>query len=181
MRHKYCGSSDPRLSEKGNDCCNRAAEFLKDVRFDHVWVSPKKRTIETVQIVRKKNIAGFEIAEEPKLLEMDFGEFEGLSYRQISGKFPGEWEKYMNDWTQYTFPGGNNVQEYYKKTSAYMDHLRREYSGNILLVTHAGFIRAALAEAQYKDVSRMFDFDVPPGSLHVLEINSEKVTWSRRV
>lgn len=70
---------DVPLSDEGRDQARRLAERLAGIRFDRIVTSPLVRAKQTADIV-----AGDRPVEvDRRLMEMDYGAWEGLTYEQI--------------------------------------------------------------------------------------------------
>jgi broad specificity phosphatase PhoE len=73
---------DIGLSAAGRAQAARLAERLADVPFERVVSSPLRRALETARIL----VRGREIETDPRLLELDYGTWEGLTYEQVSAR-----------------------------------------------------------------------------------------------
>ena len=73
---------------------------------------------------------GYSIDE--RLAEMSFGEWEGMTVREIKSKFPGEWEKRLaSKWTDVP-PGGESFGGVALRLKAWLGDL----SGDAIVVAH---------------------------------------------
>ena len=70
------GVIDIPLNEYGIELAEKTAEGLKDVPFDVIYSSPLSRAFQTAEIIRGDRPA--EIIPTDSLLELSFGEYEGL-------------------------------------------------------------------------------------------------------
>lgn len=72
------GRSDIPLNEWGRKVAELTREGLKDVKFDVAFTSPLCRAKETAKIILKgRNLP---IIEEPRMIEVNFGGYEGESF-----------------------------------------------------------------------------------------------------
>ena len=78
------GLTDSKLSEKGKLQANKLTEFLKNEKIDKIYTTPFSRTKETVKNLAK--IKNIQIEESDLLNEINFGDFEGLSFKKIEGE-----------------------------------------------------------------------------------------------
>ncbi len=88
-RHGLTDRSDPEqhlgqridlgLSAAGRGQAAALAARIADERFDRIVSSPLRRAIETAEAVARGRL----IEREPRLMEMDYGAWEGLTYEQI--------------------------------------------------------------------------------------------------
>ena len=105
LRGVFLGSLDPGLSETGRVM---AAEIVVPDDLN-LYVSPKRRARETADAIR----SGFQIVE--GLREIDYGPWEGLSWKQIESQYPKESELKMQDWLGYTVPGAEPWAHFRKR------------------------------------------------------------------
>lgn len=73
---KLQGRTNISLSEEGREMARRAASEYKDVHFDICYASPLDRALETARLVLEGR--DVPIYTDDRLLEMSFGEYEGL-------------------------------------------------------------------------------------------------------
>ncbi len=104
-RHGLTARSDPEqhlgqridigLSDAGRAEALALGRRLSGVRFERILASPLRRAVETADIVRSSVAAPPEVEREPRLLEMDYGTWEGLTYAEIAshdGERRAYWE-----------------------------------------------------------------------------------------
>jgi broad specificity phosphatase PhoE len=70
---------DVPLSDDGREQAAQLAERLRDIAFEEVFSSPLARARETAAIVAGERA----VRVDRRLLEMDYGDWEGLTYEQI--------------------------------------------------------------------------------------------------
>lgn len=76
VKHKMQGRTDIPLNDTGRKMAADAAEEYKDVHFDICFCSPLVRAKETAGIFLKNR--DIPIVTDDRLMEMSFGEFEGV-------------------------------------------------------------------------------------------------------
>ena len=96
------GLTDSKLSEKGKLQANKLTEFLKNEKIDKIYTTPFSRTKETVKNLAK--IKNIQIEESYLLNEINFGDFEGLSFKKIEKDYPKEFEKMIKEGFKYKYP-----------------------------------------------------------------------------
>ena len=80
---KCQGMADIPLNQNGINQAKKLAETLKNVKFDRVICSPMTRTRQTCEIIYNGNV---KVEYDSRLVERDFGEFEGLTKSQFNFK-----------------------------------------------------------------------------------------------
>jgi alpha-ribazole phosphatase len=74
-----------------------------------------------------------------RLVELDFGEWEGRTWDDITNHDQERFESWSHNWQRASPPGGECVTDLERRVAAFVDALPQEA---VLLVTHAGPIRA---------------------------------------
>ena len=76
-----------------------------------------------------------------ELRELNFGEWEGLTTREISNRHPDLSSAFWNDPRSASPPGGEKWEQLFTRVSAYADLLSEKFAGrNIVAVAHFGTI-----------------------------------------
>jgi broad specificity phosphatase PhoE len=132
-RHGLTDRSDPeqhlgqRIDVSINDAGRRQAEALAKrlsaVHFDRIITSPLFRARETAEIVG----AGARGEADPRLKEMDYGAWEGLTYAQIDERdreARREWELAPD---RLACPGGESGNDVAERVRAFLDDLIEEH------------------------------------------------------
>ncbi len=89
--HRLQGRSDVPLNEYGRYLARVTSEALKDVHFDRIYSSPLSRAYETASII--KGNRDLEIIEDDRLLEICFGDYEGIPVEKLPGGFKTFFDK----------------------------------------------------------------------------------------
>lgn len=140
---KIQGQSDIPLNEYGRELGTITAEALKDIPFDIVYSSPLIRAKETAEIlVKNRNL---EILEDPRLVEMSFGEGEGESLPEIHAHPEMKLHNFIHNPGEYTPPaGGETFEELYDRCKNFIDEVilpaEKKYD-TMLIVGHGALIR----------------------------------------
>ena len=73
---RFQGRSDIPLNDEGRRLARITAEALREVPFSRIYTSPLKRAYETAMIIKADR--DIPVIEEPRIIEIGFGEYEGL-------------------------------------------------------------------------------------------------------
>jgi len=175
VKRIFCGLLDPQLCEKGIETARRAGERLAHITFDRVVASPLQRCRMTARLVVGEDK---EIAVDPALKEMDFGEWEGRSFAGLFETDPAKMEDYRREWPNYTFRGGDNVVEFFRRAGETLRrYLTDGYPGSTLLVSHAAFSGAAVGALTHGDPARLFEVEMKPCACLRLCYEEGKLTY----
>ncbi len=163
----YFGKLDPSLNELGKIQAQEAKKSLEqEVDFyDYIHASPLKRTKETAELI---NFLGKDIVFDQRLEEINFGIFEGLSYREIVERYPKQYEKSVTDWQQYNYETGESLEMLQKRVIEYIFSLDLEK--NHLIVSHWGVICSFLSYVMSKNLESYWKFKIINGGLVILEV-----------
>lgn len=163
----YCGSGDPPLSARGIAETKRSAKLLKPFAPHGIYVSDKRRAVQTAHIVAPRG----PFVTQSALREINFGAFEGLNADEIARRMPQQWREYMNDPFEFVFPDGDSVAGYLEGAYKAVWHIVSRHDGQrILIVTHKGVITAALSYLLHGDFKHMFHYDIRPSGYAKLDI-----------
>nr|WP_269329046.1 histidine phosphatase family protein [Kineosporia babensis] len=155
----------PALSEQGVAEAEALARVLGPA--DALLTSPLLRTWQTAWALRAA--VGCEPVADPELAELRLGEWDGLSYREIAERWPKEYAQWRHSPSARP-PGGESVQDLAERTDACWRRLRSSYPGkSVVVVTHTGLIRAAVASA----------LDAGPAAFWRLRIDPTGITTVR--
>ncbi len=142
--NKYCGRTDIPLTEKGMAQANRMKALLKDYSFDQVFSSPLIRARTTAEIAAgNKDL----VQTDDRLIEVDFGQWEGKSSEEFRTEDPDSWNNWLSD--PAAFRAGNtgeNASQVLERLNGFYQELMDKYDGQtILVVGHNGVNRLFMA------------------------------------
>ncbi len=124
----------------------RTAEYLKAEQFDEIYASPRLRTMESARILAAFHECGLQ--EDAGLREIDFGDFEGLTYDEIAARCPALYRQWMDAPTEVQFPNGESFAAMRGRVLASFSAICERHEGRtVATVTHGGVIRILLAWA----------------------------------
>ncbi len=155
LHKRYCGKSNPSLNKSGVEQSIRLAERCKSMKVDKVFSSSLDRAVETAEIVFK----GEYVEKLDNFSEMDFGCFEGLTYKDIMGKYPEIYRSWIDNPVRITIPDGESFKKVRLRVKrGLVTLLSQNEDKTIALVSHDGTIRIILSEAlniSFKDLLRV--------------------------
>jgi probable phosphoglycerate mutase len=143
--HRLTGRSDEPLSEAGRAL---VLSWRPPVEFaSWAWVSsPLKRARETAQLVAATLGHQPTIAIEQRLIEMDFGAWEGRRLADLRAEFGAEMQALEGQGLDFRAPGGESPREVQARLAPWLAGV--EAGGrDTVAVAHKGIIRALYALA----------------------------------
>jgi broad specificity phosphatase PhoE len=145
---RYLGRRDDPLNETGRRQARALAEAAAGLPLDGVLTSPLRRARETADAIGQS--AGVSVATEPRLIELDFGSWEGRTRAEVVRGCEAdriEVERWEGDPAAPT-PGGESLVDVQRRSAGLADELARDRSGEtIALVSHMGPIKTLLCAA----------------------------------
>lgn len=159
--HRYQGRTDVPLSPAGRAALRRADLFPKSV-----YVSPLSRAVETAGIL----FPAARLIPAPDLREMDFGAFEGRSYREMA-RDP-DYRTWVAGGCAGQCPGGESRAAFSHRVcsafGALVDGALAAGEPGLVIVAHGGVQMAAL-ERFAVPRRDYFDWNAPCGGGFVLD------------
>jgi len=131
---QHTGRTDIPLTERGRDEARLLEPLLSTADFALVLSSPLRRARETCELAG----LGPRLEIEPDLMEWDYGEYEGLTSKQIKRAVP--------HWMVFTdgCPGGETPQQVGARVDRLI-HRIRPVAGRVALFAHGHLLRVFAA------------------------------------
>ncbi len=153
------GDTDIPLNDYGIELAEKTAEALKDVPFDVIYTSPLSRARRTAEILRMDR--KIEIIPTNGLLEISFGEYEGLSILPENYEIPDPgFRAFFEDPAHYhTAPGGESLEHLRERTSAFLRSIVENPENEektILMASHGAAIRGILSSLRNLPISEFW-------------------------
>ena len=127
---RFAGRTDLPLVEAGEAAVVAARGKLQSLEFDRVVASPLQRAVRTAQLL------GFLTPDrDPRLLERDYGDYEGMTTSEIRDRVPG-WEVWADP-----LPRGEAIDAMTNRVDSFIADFREGEPKLTLAVAHAHLIR----------------------------------------
>lgn len=125
------GYQNVPLSDLGREQARKLAGYLKDETFNAIYASDLSRAKETAQLVAEKH--QMPVTTFPDFRERNCGEWEGLTYDEVSQKYP-DWKEVMVTGGKYGVETIKHLQSRFHKKC---EHLAKKHlGGQIAIVAH---------------------------------------------
>jgi len=167
-QRRYQGRTANALNRTGLQQADMLHRRLLPETIDRIYTSNLIRAKDTARIIAYGR--SIEVVSCENLAEMDFGELEGLTYDQITARYP-DWQPTDFD---FTLRGGESPEHFVRRMKAFAEKMRSNPAeSNILVVAHAGCLRILLCLLLGIDIAAWWRFSLAPASLSVFE-NAEQ-------
>lgn len=139
-------------------------QSLSGAPLTAIYSSPLERALETAAPLAADH--HLEVRVHAGLIEVDYGRFQGRTYRQLDRT--RLWKLVQDRASAVQFPGGESLAAVMQRASATLDELAQQYDDNHLIacVTHGDVIR--LAVAHY--------LGIPLDAYHCLSVSTASIT-----
>lgn len=143
LERRYQGQQDiPLLFPEAEGGLLALCEALADERFDAIYSSDLNRCQQTLEWTEAAK-TGIPLTLEPRLRELDFGEYEGKVYDELK-ELP-HYRAWVDSVGELQIPGGESAAQLRARLDAWLHDLalnaRADGHSKILAVTHGGVIR----------------------------------------
>ncbi len=140
---KFQGCTDIALSENGIKQAKLLNYRIKG-DFDCIYASPLSRALETANILAENT--NNEVIIAPEIREINFGEWEGLTVKEIREKYPEVFKAWRTDKKEsYICGGDSSVHNASNRAkSCILDIVSKHKGEKIVIVAHGGIIKAGL-------------------------------------
>jgi len=141
----FRGRADIPLSAKGREQAAQLAAALVNEKIDAIYASPLFRARETAApLAISRNL---EVAASESLLDMNFGEWEGLSVKEVETRFPELFQLWQQHPELCVPPGGESLAQIRDRVkSGLHEWLTRHPGQTVVLVTHRVVCKIMLCE-----------------------------------
>lgn len=133
---RFRGRRDIDLNEYGREQARLVARRLAgQYKISVVYTSPLKRTFETAGPISR--MTGAELILDEGLIDLNFGELEGLSPDEAEERYPGVYRAWLERPQEVVFPGGEGLAVVRERVTRVLRAAAElEGEGAAVLVTH---------------------------------------------
>jgi phosphoserine phosphatase len=177
-QHRYQGQSDVPLNDTGHRQAAALAQRLEGVDISAIYSSDLQRARQTAA-----EIASFHplpVRDEPRLGEISFGRWEGLTFDEIQARWPEEMAAWFADPIKVTPPGGETLAQVAGRVKAALDDIvRANTGGTVAIVAHGGTLRVLLCAAIEIDPRAQWRFGLSTASISELQVSDSHTVLVR--
>ena len=164
-------TSDVELSAAGKKQADLLALSLKDHPIESIHASPLKRAHQTAEIINKFHHLDIQLHWD--LMEMNQGDFEGFSFKELMASKKEFLQKWISDPTSVKMPNGESLSELQNRAWRITEEIIGK-SQNALIVSHNFTIAAILCRLRNISLSEFRSTCVDTASKTIIRLGKEK-------
>ncbi len=174
IARRYQGHSDTALNQVGIHQAEQLAKRLSKETIHAIYSSDLSRAMATARAV-----AAFHHIEprmDPRWRELSFGDWEGMTYDEMSAHSPDLFDAWMKDSLAVSTPNGETHLQLAEKVEAAFNEIKTKHKEEtVLIVGHSGSMQSLLALLLGVTLSRYWQFRISQASLSELTVYEESV------
>lgn len=153
------GHTDLTLSTEGNVAMRELAMSTQS-RDMRIVSSDLCRALESANVLA--DAFNCVVDTDPRLREMNFGRWDGQRWADIERDDADRLHAWMHRWTDVAPPDGESAADLATRATEWLTETSAAAppDARIVVVSHAGWIRAALTHLLRRDLARMFEIPV---------------------
>lgn len=161
---KYYGFSDIELAPSGRMQAKKLGNYFHTIKFNKIISSPLKRAVDTAN-----ELTDQKIYTEERLMEQNFGLFEGKTYEELQETYPKELALWNQNWQEYCLPQGESFAMVRKRVEDFSKDLWNE-QGKVLLTAHKGTFGHLMASLLQMPLSGYWNFVFEQGTFSRIDL-----------
>ena len=172
---RYQGQSNVPLSETGRHQAASLARNFPVQQLDAIYTSDLERARETAEYVASK--FDVSVIREKAFRELSFGDWEGLTYREISSRWPEEADKLFTAPDELVIPNGETFQELQKRA---LDKIHLLYEKHIdqtvAIFAHGAINKTILAGLMHIPLHYLWSLRQDNTAVNILRLDGRYVS-----
>ena len=165
---RYNGQTDVALTDLGIEQYHRLKERLAETYISACYTSDLSRCTLGAEIICGQS--GLEPVRRRELRELNIGIWEGLTWSEITERWPDEWRARLADLVNYRVPQGENLLDVELRVMPVISEIVERHKGQeILVVGHGGVNRIILLNAIGAPLAGMFNIEQNYGCYNIID------------
>lgn len=171
---RYQGQSNTELSKDGYEQAQLLAENFPIEKVDCIYSSDLKRAFATAEMIARKFT--LEVIPDKAFRELDFGDWEGLTYEEINKQWPEEIANFFGAPEKLSIPNGETFIQAAERSVNRLKEIIAENHGKIVVVAaHGAVIRSMLATLMHIPLHYLWSLRQDNTAVNVLRFDGDYV------
>jgi alpha-ribazole phosphatase/probable phosphoglycerate mutase len=168
---KFQGHQDVPLSDKGLKQARSLAGRLREQEIAAVYASDLGRAVQTASELAVPR--GLEINTVPALREINFGAWEGLTFKEVKHNYSGLLQEWWANPLATRIPGGECLSDLVVRvTGALKEIIAHNKNRQVAVVCHGGPVRALVASVLGMDLNENWRIRQDNAALNIIDFAS---------
>jgi broad specificity phosphatase PhoE len=131
----FRGRADVGLNETGRKQAGLLGAYLNKEKIEYIYSSPLERAVDTAGAIARYQSIEINIIE--NLNDFHFGEWQGLSHREVKERYPELYRDWRDTPEQVRIPGGESLENVRNRALPFIeDAIMRCGGGRVVFVSH---------------------------------------------
>jgi alpha-ribazole phosphatase/probable phosphoglycerate mutase len=169
---RYNGQSNVLLTEIGKEQSERICARLSGLALQAVYSSDLCRSRYCARLIADGH--DLDVVAEEALREINFGDWEGRPWVELQETYPQDWQRRLQDLTNYQVPGGESLQDTADRIRPVIRRIIENHpGGDVALVAHGGINRIILLDAIGAALEQAFSIEQDYGCLNIIDYQDD--------
>lgn len=169
---RYIGILDIPLSSEGTAQANKLKEYFSRINIDKIYTSNLIRSVQTSRIIAENK--DVQISELKELREINMGDWEGKTFKEIKKEYPEEFKKRIENVEDFRPTNGESFGQCRDRAVDIFNRIAAEDADNIIITAHAGINRVILASLLRIPMNDIFKFAQDYGCINKISFFNER-------
>jgi broad specificity phosphatase PhoE len=173
----FRGQIDVELNQTGIKQAELLAEYLSGQKIEAVYSSPLKRALKTAEAIASRHRLVVEVS--PGLIDGDFGQWQGLSLREVKDKYKKLYEQWAQSPQLVEIPGGESLDVVRERALKVVNEVIARHSGAVVLVAHRVVNKVLICALLGLDNSHFWNIKQDVGGTTVFSYENSRLVLTR--
>lgn len=172
---RFQGNKNIALNRTGEKQADKLAQRLAQEEINIIYSSNLDRAYKTAQIIARKH--KLEVHQKEHLQEIDFGVWEGLTYKQIQKQYPEQFEKWEKNPVKNNPQQGENLKDIETRVFTILESILAEHQEEtILVVAHGGVNRVIISNLLGMPLNKCWRLNQNNTAVNVINIYQSEIS-----
>lgn len=168
---RYQGQSDIPLNQTGQSQAEQIAARLSKEAVHAIYTSDLSRAADTAQKIANMQVHAPSMQKDSRWRELSFGDWEGMTYKEMSAHSPELFSKWMLNPQHISTPSGETLAQLAERVKTAFEEIKKNHKDQtVLVVSHSGALQAFLSVTLGVDLNRYWQFRISQTSLSELNV-----------
>ena len=160
----FRGRADVGLNETGQKQAGALGAYLSQEKIEFIYSSPLKRAVDTAEAIARYQ--ALEVNTIENLIDFHFGDWQGLSLRDVSERYPELYRDWKDTPEQVRIPGGESLADVRNRALPFVeDAIMRCGEGRVVFVSHRIVNKVLVCALLGMELSHFWNIRIDLGGL----------------